>query len=107
MQPEANEDEENLAAIHEAHHRVDAMLDAVVDLTTVVKEIVHTQRNSNTQTIVHQGMGMWGIAAIVACFATWVMLIVMYLLIVPDIHDVKAWQDILRKDVAKLQAESK
>ena len=63
--------------------------------------------SGNTQTIVHrsEGMGAWGAAAVVACFLTYLTLIVFAIYIIPEVHDVKAWNEVLRGKVAKFEAQ--
>lgn len=63
----------------------------------------------NTQTVIHrsEGPGPLLAAAIAVCFCTILGLIIFAVWVVPEIHDLKAWNDILRKDVARLQAERK
>ena len=92
--------------------KLDLMVDQVGDLARSVKELVErvppaVSAAPQTQTVIHktQGMGAWGAAGVVACFFTYLTLIVLAIIFVPTIHDLLAWQDILRKDVARLQAE--
>ena len=63
--------------------------------------------NSAVQTVVHrsEGPGPLLAAAITVCFCTILGLILFADWISPEIHDLKACEDILRKEVAQLKAE--
>ena len=95
-----------------AEVKFDATLTMVQECAAEVAklaQIVHesNSRAGNTTTVIHktEGMGTWGAAAVVACFSTLVLMILFAIVIEPDLHDLKAWQDIMRKDIARLQAE--
>lgn len=63
--------------------------------------------NSAVQTVVHrsEGPGPLLAAAIAVCFCTILGLILFAIWVVPEVHDLKAWQDTLRQQVAQLKAE--
>lgn len=54
-----------------------------------------------------EGATNWGTAAIVACFCTWLFIIVFSVIIVADIHDLKAWSDINKNDIATIKGKLK
>ena len=90
--------------------RYDAICDQVIAMNELVKELVEKIPQGQTQTVLYktEGPGVWivictVISAVVSIMCI-VVLIVAAILIVPDFHDIKAWQDILRRDVARLQA---
>ena len=76
-------------------------------VTELVKTLLERGPYGQTQTVIHKtaGMGAWGAAGVVACFFTYLTLIVLAVIFVPTIHDLLAWQDINRKDIARLQAQ--
>jgi len=91
--------------------RYDAMSDqvreaaaSVTDLAKIVRELAANPGNS--QTIYHrtEGMGTVGVICATVCVMCVVVLILGAVIFVPDIHDLRAWQDIMRKDIARLQA---
>ncbi len=62
--------------------------------------------NQNTQRVLVQqsGIGPWQIAAVASCFFTMFALIIALVVIVPDIHDLRAWRDIHSAKIARLEA---
>ncbi len=89
----------------------DAIADQVREATYLVRDVAEMVRESlsrsgNTQTVIHktEGMGAIGIVCASICVACVLFLILGAILIVPELHDLKAWQDINRKDIARLQA---
>lgn len=94
--------------------RADLAIDMVNQLCAKVdvsmeefRELVK-QRGGNTQkfeaTVKTAGMGPWAAAAVTACFFTFLGLILLAVVILPDLHDLQAWQDIMRQKIAKLEA---
>lgn len=86
--------------------KLDLMVDQVADLAKSVKELVErTPAGGQTQTVIHktQGMSAWGAAAVVACFATWIALIVIALWE----SNLWAWKDIHDHRISVLEAKSK
>jgi len=75
-------------------------------LETVVEKFLQLHEGRNTQTVIHktEGMGAWGAAAVTACFFTMLALVLFALVVLPDLHDIKAWQDIMRQKISKLEA---
>lgn len=59
--------------------------------------VTHTQASS---------IGGWQVAAVCACFFTMFALIIALIFAVPEVHDLRAWQDVLRQRVAKLEAQT-
>jgi hypothetical protein len=87
--------------------RLDYLTDQMIDLTKLVREIVDNMPPHGTaQVVIHknEGLGSWGVAGVVACFFTVLMMILSAIIFVPEIHDLRAWHDIDRKDIARLQA---
>lgn len=64
-------------------------------------------QGGNVQTVIHKsaGIGPWGAAAVTACFFTAMMLIGFALIVLPELHDHKAWIDLYRGQIAKVQSE--
>lgn len=85
--------------------RFDLLVDQVNALVGKMDAVIET-RGSNTQTVIHKtaGMGPWAAAAVTACFFTFLGLILLAVVILPDLHDLQAWQDIMRQKIAKLEA---
>lgn len=83
------------------------LIDQVNDLTKAVQEVIKSGEGRQVQTVIHKTAGMQPLIAIaiVACLFTWVLMIVLAVIFVPDIHDLQAWHDIDRKDIARLQAQ--
>lgn len=65
--------------------------------------LIEQQAARNTITVTHTqaGMSAWGAAAITACFCTWFGLI----LIMFDLHDARAWLDVLKQRVTMLESK--
>lgn len=86
--------------------RLDYLTDQMIDLTNLVRTVIESMPAGNTQTVIHkqQGMGFVGVICASVCVMCVVVLILGAIVFVPDLHDIKAWQDILRRDVARLQA---
>lgn len=70
------------------------------------RELAKTRGNSQTVEVTHKtaGLGPWAAAAVTACFFTFLGLILLAVIILPDLHDLQAWQDIMRSKIAKLEA---
>lgn len=88
--------------------RFDLLVDQVNALVGKMDAVIET-RGSNTQTVIHKtaGLGPWGAAAVTACFFTFLGLILLAMLILPDIHDLKAWSDIYRTRIQEISATIK
>jgi hypothetical protein len=87
--------------------RLDYMADLVVRLTESVQKVIEHAPHSHTQTIIHktQGMGTVGVICATVSIMCVLFMILGAIVFVPDIHDLKAWNDITRKDIARLQAQ--
>ena len=87
--------------------RFDLLVDQVNALVGKVDAVI--DRGGNTQTVIHKtaGMGPWAAAAVTACFFTFLGLILLAMLILPDIHDLKAWSDIYRTRIQEISATIK
>lgn len=87
--------------------------EAAVKINEVLERIrdVANSSGNNTQTIVHQGLGAWGPAAITACFSTLMLMLLMSIIFVyllgqqqRQIGDLQAWKDIHAAKIARLEA---
>ena len=87
--------------------RYDAICDQVIAMNELVKELVEKIPQGQTQLVTYrtEGMGMVGVICATICAMSLLFLILGAILVVPDIHDTKAWQEILRAKVAKLEAQ--
>lgn len=85
--------------------RTDLLIDQVNALCARMDAVLASDRG-NTQTVVHKtaGMGAWGAAAVTACMFTFLGLILLSVVMIPEIHDLRAWNDILRSKAAKLES---
>ena len=95
--------------VSEATRKVDLMIDQMVDLTAVVRKVVEITEGRNVQTVIHKstGMGAWGAAAVVACFATWVMMLMFGIWTVFQVNNLVAWKDVHASKIAVLEGKSK
>lgn len=87
--------------------KLDLLVDQVNALCAAMEAAVE-KRSNNSQTVevTHKtaGMGPWAAAAVTACFFTFLGLILLAILILPDLHDMKAWQDVMRQKITRLEA---
>lgn len=84
----------------------DAFCDQATRIEESVNKLLDHMGHSQNQTVYHvqKGMGSIGIVCAAICGLCVLFLILGSILIVPELHDAKAWLDILRRDVARLQA---
>lgn len=84
--------------------RTDLLIDQVNALCARMDTLLAADRGQ-TQTVIHKtaGMGAWGAAAVTACMFTFLGLILLAVVVVPEVHDLRAWNDILRAKTAKLE----
>lgn len=75
--------------------RIDAMLERID------KGSGHVQR----VTVETKGMGAWAAAAVTACFFTSLMLIGLAIVIIPEVHDLRAWETIFGRDLAAMKQQ--
>jgi len=73
---------------------------------TVLELVTELRQNRHGITVTHtqSGLSGWNIAAVTACFFTSLMLIALAIIIIPDIHDLRAWRDIHSAKIARLEA---
>lgn len=92
---------------HEAEDKINQTTEKLERLIGTVERA--SRAFGNTQTVIHksEGPGPLLAASIAVCGCTLLMMVLLVVWLVPEIHDMKAWQDILRKDVARLQAEER
>lgn len=85
--------------------RMDLLVDQVNLLLSRMDEVIRHD-HGNTQTVIHKtaGMGPWGAAAVTACMFTFLGLILLAVVMIPDLHDLRAWNDINRAKIARLEA---
>lgn len=95
------------ANVNAAIDKVDVLYDQFVDLNDLLKRVLAANEGRQVQTVIyrHAGVGGLNAAAIVACFATWLGLIVFALYAIPELHDLRAWRDIHSNDIATLKAK--
>ena len=91
-----------------AADRIESIAESIVeaiDKMEVFADVLTSK--GNTTTVIHktEGMGAWGSAAVVACFLTYLSLIIFAIYIIPEVHNVKAWNEVLRGKVAKFEAQ--
>jgi len=95
--------------------RYDAMSDQVRDAAASVTELAKVVRElaanpGNTNTVIHrtEGAGIGMIIGMVICATVSVMCVVLLIIgaifIVPDIHDLQAWQGTFGRDLAAIKA---
>ena len=80
-------------------HQIDSLvgrLDALIELQQNRNHFVVTQKQ--------EGLGGWNIAAVCACFFTMFALIIALIVIIPEVHDLRAWRDIHSAKIARLEA---
>lgn len=87
--------------------RMDYLRDQVIEINELVKTLVEKIPQGQIQHVVYEtkGMGAIGVICAAICGLCVLFLLLGAIFIVPELHDLKAWQDILRKDVAKIQAQ--
>ncbi|HKS95553.1 MAG TPA: hypothetical protein VJV74_05400 [Terriglobia bacterium] len=89
----------------------DPLAEKIDQLTARVGELVkllaEDQGRGHVQKVIHQtqGMGAWGAAAVTACFFTSLMLIGLSIVVIPDLHDLKAWESIFGRDLAAIKQQ--
>lgn len=90
---------------NEAATEINKLLGRIRDLTNGLPA------QTNTQTVVHQGLGAWGPAAIVACFATLIGLAVVVVILTHEndklarrVEILEAWQGVTGNQVSKMAA---
>lgn len=76
------------------------------EVTLEIRQLLtHLARepHQNVQTVIHRSEGVtpWVAAAITACFCTWFGLILVML----DIHDLRAWVDVLKQRITAVEAK--
>jgi len=88
--------------------KLDLLVDQVNALCASMAAAMEN-RGNNTQTVIHKtaGLGPWGAAAVTACFFTFLGLILLAIMILPDLHDLKAWSDIYRTRIQEISATIK
>ena len=89
--------------------------DAIVDLLRQSADQVHAlsdlvrttiERGGSTQTVIHktEGMGAVGIFCAVVCVCCVLFVILGAVMIVPEIHDLRAWRDIHQNHISAIEA---
>lgn len=96
-------------APEDAADKVDIVLDQMVDLTRLVNKVIEASKQGPTQTVIHKtaGMGPWGAAAVVACFATWLGLILFGVWTYFQVNNLWAWKDVHAAKIAVMEAKQK
>lgn len=85
--------------------KVDLLVDQVNALLTKMDQVM--ERGHQSQTVIHksEGMGAWGAAAVTACCFTFLGLILFAFIVLPDVHDLKAYQQNHEKRINKLESK--
>lgn len=93
--------EDGEVSLEEHVKRLDATAAMFVEVVQALKE----QHGGNTQTIVHHqaGMSVWGAVAVTSCIFTFLGLILFSLVVIPELHDLRAWSDIFRSKIYALE----
>lgn len=65
----------------------------------------HDKKGHVNVTHTQAGMGAWGGAAIAACFFSTLMVVALAIVVIPELHDDRAWLDQYRQQIAKMQAQ--
>lgn len=93
----AEPDEVDLVQVATAVERLVTRMDTYLD---------NQQTSAQTTTVIHRtaGVGPWAAAAITACFFTAIMLVGFAMIVLPELHDHKAWIDLYRGQISKNQA---
>jgi hypothetical protein len=108
MGDHGNLDAPETATVKILDQLINAQIDSreeVRSLTAAVRDLVNRDTNTNTTTVIHKtaGMGHWGAAAVTACFLTFLGLILFAMVVIPELHDLKAWSDIYRSKIYTLE----
>jgi len=79
-----------------------------------LKHAVPQQDNHQVQTVIHQGPGQWGIAAIVACFCTILLMVVVTNILLHEndklarrIETLEAWMGVNNNTLSELKSDLK
>ena len=74
---------------------------------TLILTLAESVQNGTHQTVIHKQEGMGAVGILCACVCVFCALFIILgaVMIVQEIHDLLAWQDINRKDIARLQAQ--
>lgn len=89
--------------------RMDLLVDQVNVLCAKFDQYID-HKPGNSQTVVThrtEGMSPWAGAAMAACFFTFLGLILFALIVIPEIHDLKAWSDVYRGGISILEENVK
>jgi hypothetical protein len=88
--------------------RVDLVVDQVNALCAKIDQYMDRAPPGQNVHVTHRtpGMSAGMAAAVTACFFTFLGLILLAIVLIPDVHDLQAWSDILRAKVAKLEASN-
>ena len=94
--------------------RYDAVCDQVIEthaqvreMNTLIRALIESVPSGRQVQEVHyksEGMGMIGVICATICAMSVLFLILGAILVVPEIHDLRAWLDINRAKIAKLEA---
>ena len=77
------------------------------DLVGRLDSLIELQQARNSIVVTHTqaGMGVWGAVAVTACLFTTLMVISLAIVILPDIHDLKAWENVFGRDIAAMKQQ--
>lgn len=80
-------------------------IDALVDRIDALLENQQAGRNDVRVTHTQTGMGAWGAAAVTACFFSTLIVIAFAIVVIPEIHDLRAWQTIFGRDISTMKQQ--
>jgi len=84
---------------------LDELRETNATVLALVAELRRQERHGITVTHTQAGMGHWGAVAVTACLFTTLMVIALAIVILPDIHDLKAWQNVFGRDIAAMKQQ--
>lgn len=80
-------------------------IDALVDRIDALLDYQQNGKNAITVTHTQTGLGAWGAAAVTACFFSTLIVIALAIVIIPEIHDLRAWQTIFGRDISAMKQQ--
>jgi len=91
-----------------AADRIESIAESIVeaiDKMEVFADVLTSK--GNTTTVIHktEGMGAWGSAAVVACFLTYLSLIIFAMWSIFQINNLTAWKDVYGRDLAAMKQQ--
>lgn len=96
-----------MEGLREELSRANAEIRETKDDLREIVEIFRQAAGGPTQTVIHrnEGMGAWGSAAVVACFLTYLSLIIFAVWSIFKINNLEAWKDVYGRDLAAMKQQ--